>query len=85
MPHSPYFGPGYWATLQLLALLPDPSLFEFLYVTTDAWIDPGISVACRREGFHSAHGRHRILAGCKTDRAISVQLTISPSGSAGWL
>jgi L-alanine-DL-glutamate epimerase-like enolase superfamily enzyme len=42
MPHSPYFGPGYWATLQLLALLPEPSLFEFLYVSTDAWIDPAI-------------------------------------------
>jgi L-alanine-DL-glutamate epimerase-like enolase superfamily enzyme len=42
MPHSPYFGPGYWATLQLVALLPDPSLFEFLYVTTDAWLDPTI-------------------------------------------
>ncbi len=42
MPHSPYFGPGYWATLQLVALLSEPSLFEFLYVTTQAWIDPAI-------------------------------------------
>lgn len=42
MPHSPYFGPGYWATLQLVALLSEPSLFEFLYVTTEAWIDPAI-------------------------------------------
>jgi L-alanine-DL-glutamate epimerase-like enolase superfamily enzyme len=42
MPHSPYFGPGYWATLQLAALLPEPSLFEFLYVTTEAWLDPAM-------------------------------------------
>jgi L-alanine-DL-glutamate epimerase-like enolase superfamily enzyme len=32
MPHSPYFGPGYWATLHLAALLPSSSLFEVLYV-----------------------------------------------------
>ena len=42
MPHSPYFGPGYWATLHLASLLPDPSLFEFMYVKTDAWLDPNI-------------------------------------------
>jgi L-alanine-DL-glutamate epimerase-like enolase superfamily enzyme len=38
MPHSPYFGPGYWATLQLCAHLPDAGLFEFLYVEADAWL-----------------------------------------------
>ena len=42
MPHSPYFGPGYWATLQLAATLPDPGLFEFMYVTPEAWLDPAI-------------------------------------------
>ena len=42
MPHSPYFGPGYWATLHLASLLPAPSLFEFMYVQTDAWLDPQI-------------------------------------------
>ena len=42
MPHSPYFGPGYWATLQLSALLGEPSLFEFMYCTPDAWLDPAI-------------------------------------------
>ncbi len=42
MPHSPYFGPGYWATLQLASLLPDRSLFEFLYVAPEAWLDPAI-------------------------------------------
>lgn len=37
MPHSPYFGPGYFATLGLFSLLPEESLFEFLYVHPKAW------------------------------------------------
>ncbi len=32
MPHSPYFGPGYWATLQLAAAIPHAELFEYLYI-----------------------------------------------------
>jgi L-alanine-DL-glutamate epimerase-like enolase superfamily enzyme len=32
MPHSPYFGPGYFATLHLLAAIPGQPLFEHLYV-----------------------------------------------------
>ncbi len=32
MPHSPYFGPGYWATLQLLAVAPGQPYLERLYV-----------------------------------------------------
>jgi L-alanine-DL-glutamate epimerase-like enolase superfamily enzyme len=36
-PHSPYFGPGYWATLQLAAALEGFEVFEFLYVRPDAW------------------------------------------------
>lgn len=38
MPHSPYFGPGYWATLQLAGHLDQVGLFEFLYVKPEAWI-----------------------------------------------
>jgi len=38
MPHSPYFGPGYFATLNLFAVLPDESLFEYLYVVPEAFI-----------------------------------------------
>jgi L-alanine-DL-glutamate epimerase-like enolase superfamily enzyme len=38
MPHSPYFGPGYWATLHLAAARPACGLFEFLYVTGERWI-----------------------------------------------
>ncbi len=36
-PHSPYFGPGYWATLQLAAALDEFDLFEYLYVAQEAW------------------------------------------------
>ena len=42
VPHSPYFGPGYWATLQLAAALPGIDLFEFLYVRPSSWLDPAI-------------------------------------------
>jgi L-alanine-DL-glutamate epimerase-like enolase superfamily enzyme len=42
MPHSPYFGPGYWATLQLCAHLPEAGLFEFLYVEPEAWLGKNI-------------------------------------------
>lgn len=38
MPHSPYFGPGYWATLQLTAHLPDTSMVEYLYTRPEAWV-----------------------------------------------
>lgn len=38
MPHSPYFGPGYWATLQLAAHLPQTGMVEFLYTAPQAWI-----------------------------------------------
>lgn len=36
MPHSPYFGPGYLATLQICAVLPQEPLFEYLYVWPQA-------------------------------------------------
>lgn len=38
MPHSPYFGPGYFATLHLCATLPDPVLFEHLYIWPEAYL-----------------------------------------------
>lgn len=38
MPHSPYFGPGYWTTLQLAAYLDQVGLFEYLYVKPDAFM-----------------------------------------------
>jgi len=42
MPHAPYFGPGYWATLQLMAARGICEQFEHLYVTPDAYLDPAI-------------------------------------------
>lgn len=37
-PHSPYFGPGYLASLQLAAVDPHFTVFEYLYVEPEAWI-----------------------------------------------
>lgn len=42
MPHAPYFGPGYWATVQLMAARPVTGLFEFLYIEPEAWLAPNI-------------------------------------------
>jgi L-alanine-DL-glutamate epimerase-like enolase superfamily enzyme len=38
MPHSPYFGPGYHATLQLAAAIEPFGLFEYLWVDPQAWV-----------------------------------------------
>jgi len=38
MPHSPYFGPGYLATLQMAAIEPLFDLFEYLYIQPEAWL-----------------------------------------------
>ena len=42
MPHSPYFGPGYHATMQLMAARTECELFEYLYIEPEAWLDPSI-------------------------------------------
>lgn len=34
--HAPYFGPGYLATLQILAAAEDEELFEYLYIEREA-------------------------------------------------
>ncbi|MGI9331857.1 MAG: mandelate racemase/muconate lactonizing enzyme family protein, partial [Gammaproteobacteria bacterium] len=36
MPHSPYFGPGFLATLQIAAALPEASLIERFHMDTEA-------------------------------------------------
>jgi L-alanine-DL-glutamate epimerase-like enolase superfamily enzyme len=41
MPHSPYFGPGYFTTLHLLTAIPGEPLFEHLYVQPQADIALG--------------------------------------------
>jgi L-alanine-DL-glutamate epimerase-like enolase superfamily enzyme len=48
MPHSPYFGPGYWATLQLLAVAPGQPFLERLYVEPNAM--PGVNTPLPERG-----------------------------------
>ncbi len=38
MPHSPYFGPGYLATLQIAAYEPAFEQFEYLYIEPRHWL-----------------------------------------------
>lgn len=42
MPHAPYFGPGYWATAQVMAARQNAGLFEHLYIRPEAYLDPTI-------------------------------------------
>ena len=44
MPHSPYFGPGYWATLHLVSAQLHCELFEYFYVKPEAFLDPSAPV-----------------------------------------
>ncbi|MGI9481655.1 MAG: mandelate racemase/muconate lactonizing enzyme family protein [Hyphomicrobiales bacterium] len=41
-PHSPYFGPGYLATLQLMAASDEPMLFEYLLIDRQACVYGGL-------------------------------------------
>jgi L-alanine-DL-glutamate epimerase-like enolase superfamily enzyme len=38
MPHSPYFGPGFYASLQVAAARPAIRALEYNFVTPDAWL-----------------------------------------------
>ncbi|MCG2628188.1 mandelate racemase/muconate lactonizing enzyme family protein [Bradyrhizobium sp. WYCCWR 13023] len=38
MPHTPYFGPGYLATLAMLPLMQEKTLIEFLFVDPEVWL-----------------------------------------------
>ncbi len=38
MPHCPYSGPGWWASLQLAAALPEIPMLEFLYIAPKSWV-----------------------------------------------
>ena len=46
-PHSPYFGPGYLATLQLAAVDERFDVFEYLYVKPDDWLYRGFPLPQR--------------------------------------
>ncbi|MGU7770463.1 mandelate racemase/muconate lactonizing enzyme family protein [Burkholderia sp. MR1-5-21] len=47
LPHSPYFGPGFLATLHLATAFPDLMQIEYLYVDPAAWL---IDLAPIRDG-----------------------------------
>jgi L-alanine-DL-glutamate epimerase-like enolase superfamily enzyme len=55
MPHAPYFGPGFLATLQLLAALPESGLAEWLYVEREACLF-GAAIAPARGLFRLPEG-----------------------------
>ncbi len=38
MAHTPYFGPAYFATLAMLPLMSNETLFEYLFVEPEAWV-----------------------------------------------
>lgn len=38
MPHSPYFGPGFFASLHLAAANPSVQALEYNFVQPDAWL-----------------------------------------------
>ncbi|MGI9522604.1 MAG: mandelate racemase/muconate lactonizing enzyme family protein [Hyphomicrobiaceae bacterium] len=42
MPHAPYFGPGYWATLHLMAARSICEQFEHFFINPDSYLDPSI-------------------------------------------
>jgi len=42
MPHAPYFGPGFWATAQLMAAREECGWFEHFYITPEAYLDASI-------------------------------------------
>ena len=55
MPHAPYFGPGFLATLQLMAALPDSGLAEWFYLEREACLY-GEAIAPRGGTFHLPEG-----------------------------
>ncbi len=55
MPHAPYFGPGFLATLQLMAALPDSGLAEWFYLDREACLY-GAAIAPRDGVFHLPEG-----------------------------
>ena len=51
MPHSPYFGPGLFASLQVAAARPSVEALEYNFVKPDAWL---ADVDGLRTGHHFA-------------------------------
>ncbi len=55
MPHAPYFGPGFLASLQLMAALPDSGLAEWFYLDREACLY-GDAITPRGGTFHVPQG-----------------------------
>jgi len=55
MPHAPYFGPGFPATLQLMAALPRSGLAEWFYLEREACLY-GDAIVPRNGTFHVPEG-----------------------------
>jgi L-alanine-DL-glutamate epimerase-like enolase superfamily enzyme len=55
MPHAPYFGPGFLATLQLMAALPGSGMAEWFYVNREACLY-GAAIAPRGGLFRLPEG-----------------------------
>lgn len=56
MPHTPYFGPGYFATLAMLPLMPEQTLVEYLFVDPQAWLTETPTPKAGRLGSSTALG-----------------------------
>mgnify|MGYP001172796702 CR=1 FL=1 len=57
LPHCPYFGPGYFASLHLAAALPNVRALEYHFVDVEAWLaQPGRPDAAGRITVPDAHG-----------------------------
>ena len=65
-PHSPYFGPGYWATLQLAAALEEFSLIRIPLCDAPGLVRDRSAGASGRHDPHSGRTRDRLFArrGC---------------------
>jgi L-alanine-DL-glutamate epimerase-like enolase superfamily enzyme len=71
MPHSPYFGPGYFASLQVAAARPQIEALEYNFVKPAAWLaDVG---GIRRGGFVTVSERPGI--GFEPDPAVLARYT----------
>ena len=70
MPHSPYFGPGWWATLQLAAHAPEIGLIEYLYIEIRRRDRQGHPAAEEGHDRDSRHARPRLRAGLRRDRQV---------------
>ena len=55
MPHSPYFGPGFLATLHLAQSMPNPGLLERFFIDLEAYLYPE-DIFTPKDGFFKING-----------------------------